>query len=134
MKTVYAADVLIVQDGKVLLVQQCKPSAYGLWSCPGGHNEPGETVEQAVVREIYEELGAELVGLQPLNVYEVKSDDGERTVTIHSFTGRLAGDIQLNTDELLAYRWFSIDELLAAAHTLRAPVVLDQARDALAVV
>lgn len=134
MKTVYAADVLIVQDGKVLLVQQCKPSAYGLWSCPGGHMEPGETPEQAVAREVREELRTELLALRPLNTYRVATDDGMRMVVIQSFTGRIAGGIRINTDELLAYRWFSIDELLAAAHTLRAPVVLDQARDALVVV
>lgn len=132
MKTVHAADAVIVQDGKVLLVQQRKPSAYGLWSCPGGHIEPGETPEQAVLREIREELGTDLLALQPLDVYEILSNEDGHTIVIHSFTGRLAGEIQLNTDELLAYKWFSMDELLTAAHALRTPVVLDQARAAIA--
>ena len=53
-----AACALIDGDGRVLLAQrpEGKPMA-GLWEFPGGKLEPGETPEDAVIRELWEELG-----------------------------------------------------------------------------
>jgi 8-oxo-dGTP diphosphatase len=50
---------LLLADGKVLLARRSlQRKAYaGLWSFPGGHVEPGETLEQALVRELREEIG-----------------------------------------------------------------------------
>jgi 8-oxo-dGTP diphosphatase len=71
MRVVYVAAVALLDaDGRILFVQrpEGKPMA-GLWEFPGGKIEPGETPEQAVVREIREELGVEVCErcLEPLN-------------------------------------------------------------------
>jgi len=54
------ACALVDADGRVLIAQrpQGKELA-GLWEFPGGKIEPGETPEEAVVRELHEELGIE---------------------------------------------------------------------------
>ena len=54
------AAALVDADGRVLLQQrpEGKPMA-GLWEFPGGKVEPGETPEQALIRELHEELGIE---------------------------------------------------------------------------
>jgi len=44
-------------DGRVLLVERAKPPGKGLWTVPGGRLERGETLAQAVAREIREETG-----------------------------------------------------------------------------
>lgn len=64
-----AAVALLDADGRVLIAQRPpgKPMA-GLWEFPGGKVDPGETPEQALVRELREELGVETRGscLAPL--------------------------------------------------------------------
>lgn len=48
-------------DGRYLLAQRPEgKSMAGLWEFPGGKIEPGESPEQALIREIFEELGVEI--------------------------------------------------------------------------
>jgi 8-oxo-dGTP pyrophosphatase MutT (NUDIX family) len=124
------ANVAIVNGNKVLLVQQRKPIAYGLWSLPGGHIEESETPEVAAIREVHEEVGAELLDIKPLKIYPINNSLG--TFHINTFIGRLNGDVTLKDDELLAYGWFSLESLETMIDKLRDPQVLDQVRDALA--
>lgn len=44
-------------DRRLLLIQRGHDPHRGLWSLPGGRVEPGETAEQAIVREVREETG-----------------------------------------------------------------------------
>lgn len=59
MKIVLVAAVALVDpDGRVLLAQRPEgKSMAGLWEFPGGKIEPGETPENALIRELHEELG-----------------------------------------------------------------------------
>jgi ADP-ribose pyrophosphatase YjhB (NUDIX family) len=66
-----AADCIIIVGGKVLLIHR-KNEPVG-WALPGGFVEYGETVEDAVRREMKEETGLELDRLRQFRVY---SDPG----------------------------------------------------------
>ena len=46
---------IAVVDGALLLVQRARPPQVGHWTVPGGRMEPGESVAQAVERELWEE-------------------------------------------------------------------------------
>lgn len=52
----------IVHDavGRLLVIQRGHDPHRGLWSLPGGRVEPGETAEQAIVREVREETGLQV--------------------------------------------------------------------------
>src|SRR4030088_195708 len=43
--------------GRLLLIRRANEPHRGLWSLPGGRVEPGETTEEAIVREVREETG-----------------------------------------------------------------------------
>jgi 8-oxo-dGTP diphosphatase len=62
-----AAGILIDDRDRVLLMQRL-PGKHlaGLWEFPGGKLEPGETIEHALVRELDEELGIEVLASEPL--------------------------------------------------------------------
>jgi 8-oxo-dGTP diphosphatase len=47
--------VVVNRDGRVLLVRRGRPPSAGAWTLPGGRVEPGESLEQAVLREVLEE-------------------------------------------------------------------------------
>ncbi|GLW66122.1 ADP-ribose pyrophosphatase [Actinomadura rubrobrunea] len=53
--------LLLRPDGKVLIGHRIKQGEAASWCLPGGHVEPGETFEQAALREIAEETGIRAV-------------------------------------------------------------------------
>ena len=50
-----AVSAAIVRDGKILVVRRARAPAHGLYSLPGGVVELGETLKEAVIREVREE-------------------------------------------------------------------------------
>jgi A/G-specific adenine glycosylase len=52
---------IIVNDGKILITQRQRHDAFGgLWEFPGGKQEQGESLEQCLTREIFEELAVSI--------------------------------------------------------------------------
>ena len=60
MKSIKVVAAIIERDGKILATQRGYGDMKGGWEFPGGKVEPGETPEQAIKREIEEELEAEI--------------------------------------------------------------------------
>lgn len=117
------AHAILVRNNKVLLVQQRKSNAYGLWSFPGGHVEPGESPLEAVRREVLEEIGAPIANVELVATYRLVRSEGE--MEFHTYTATLQGNIALKDDELLAYGWFSLEALEtmeAMTSMLRQPI------------
>ena len=74
----------IVRDGKLLLVQRRGPPEAGCWNLPGGKVDFGERVEDAIVREIAEEIGVKIALLRPLGVVQmIGLDDQHWVAPIH---------------------------------------------------
>jgi 8-oxo-dGTP diphosphatase len=110
-----AVSAAILRAGKILLVRRARPPAQGLFSLPGGVVEIGETLAQAVIREVREEtsLAIEPVGLAGFRETIGRDPDGrvERHFVILPFAARwLAGEVALN-EELSEARWLHPAEL-----------------------
>ena len=56
----YRAAVILLQDEKIALIERLRAGLH-YFTFPGGHVEPGETPEQAAVRETREELGLDVI-------------------------------------------------------------------------
>ena len=104
-------DLIIIKDNKILLAKRTEEEyGYkGTWSIPGGGPEIDENIEQALQREIKEELGCDIKWYKYFRSYNFKLED----ITVRSFYfyGEIDGDIKLN-DELSEFRWFDLDDKL----------------------
>ena len=110
-----AVSAAIVRAGQVLVVRRARAPADGLFSLPGGVVEIGETLMQAVAREVREEtnLTIEPVGLAGFReaITRDRDDRVERHFVILPFAARwLAGEPLLN-EELSEARWLHPAEL-----------------------
>ena len=84
MKILEVAAGLVFRDGKLLITQRPAGGHLpGLWEFPGGKREPGESFEQAVHRELMEELGIE-VEVQDL-IESINHSYPEKTVELRFF-------------------------------------------------
>jgi ADP-ribose pyrophosphatase len=106
---------LIIHDSDILLVKRRNPPNAGKWSVPGGLVELGETAEEAIRREVREELGIEVeVGRVFTVVSSIELDASEKVryhfVIVDYVANPFEGRIRLN-DESSDYGWFGDAEV-----------------------
>jgi 8-oxo-dGTP diphosphatase len=98
-----AAALIQDEKGRYLITQRRQGSHLaGLWEFPGGKRESGESLEEALRRELTEELSARFaVGER---VETVRWEYPERTIVIHFFRCRLeSGTIEPREDQAMAW-------------------------------
>ena len=102
---------VIFRKGKVLCVQRAEHEKEYVslkWEFPGGKVEVGESREEALVREIEEELVTEIHELQYLTTVEHSYPDFH--LTMHAYTCALkAGEVTLK--EHVAAKWLAVEEI-----------------------
>ncbi|WP_193161314.1 8-oxo-dGTP diphosphatase MutT [Microbulbifer hainanensis] len=104
-----AVGVIRREDGKILIARRPEHLHMGgRWEFPGGKVEAGETVQQALARELREEIAIEVTQLQPL--IEIRHAYPEKTVLLDTwwvtaFSGEARGVEGQQT------RWVTAEEL-----------------------
>ena len=108
MKQIEVVAAIIRKGDKVFATQRGYGDFKDWWEFPGGKMEPGETPEQALVREIREELSAEISVDRFLCT--VDYDYPAFHLTMHCYYCHLIDDA-LHLNEHEAARWLGMDEL-----------------------
>lgn len=97
------------EDGKVLIALRPEEAMLGgLWEFPGGKQEEGESIQQTVERELYEELGIEVKAYKEF--MKLKHVYSHFSITMHAFLCRLiSGNPSPKSSQEI--RWVEISEL-----------------------
>lgn len=114
-----AVSVILVENGRVLLVRRANPPSHNLYAFPGGRVDPGEMLEEAALRELAEETGLIARDPRPHRVYDLIERDAAGTITSHFLLTVFRATLDHNSagepvaaDDALEAGWF---ELAAAA-------------------
>ena len=108
MKHIEVVAAIIQRDGAYFATQRGYGEFEGMWEFPGGKIEPGESSENALKREIQEELGVDIV-IEDL-ICTTEYDYPSFHLTMHCYLCRVeAGEIELR--EHKSARWLKPEEL-----------------------
>jgi 8-oxo-dGTP diphosphatase len=113
-------------SGRVLLVERGKPPGVGLWTVPGGRLERGETLAQAVAREVREETGV-IAEVGPLVCVAERIADDYHFVILDYLARAIGGTLAAATDARAA-RYVDDAELAQLPTTEGLADVLARAR------
>jgi 8-oxo-dGTP diphosphatase len=98
------------EDNQILVVQRGESTDHPMkWEFPGGKQDPGETEEECIIREIREELSIEIVicGRLP----QVDHDYGYKKIRLIPFVCDTLDDMLFLTEHI-AFRWIDIKDLM----------------------
>ncbi len=103
---------IVVNDGQLLLIQRGREPALGLRSVPGGRVEGGETLAEAVAREVGEETGLEVVCGDFVGFVERIGEASHYVIL--DFWAHMVGNQPLRAgDDAADAAWVDLDELHA---------------------
>jgi len=106
-KTFIVCGAVLEKEGKYFLVQESKKKVYGLWNLPAGKVDLGESLEEAAVREAFEETGYKVELIEEIEIFHGKVDDPVK----HAYAARIVGGEYKKADDQLDAKWFTFKEI-----------------------
>jgi ADP-ribose pyrophosphatase YjhB (NUDIX family) len=106
---------LIIDGNSVLLVERGREPLKGLWSLPGGIVEVGETLEEAIRREVFEETSLLIDTVRIIDVFQriMKDESGvpEYHYVLIDYLCNVTGGKAAASDDASRVSWFERDQL-----------------------
>lgn len=119
-----AADGIVVNEGRILLIKRNSASFKNTWALPGGFVEWNETVEEAALREVTEETGLKKLAIQEMiGIYSVPTRDERQVITV-AFWMEGSGEPK-GADDAKEAAWFEIDKLPSTLAFDHAKIISD---------
>ena len=130
-RPILGVGAVILRDDRVLLVERGNEPLKGYWSLPGGVVEVGETLEEALRREIREETGLAVDIVQVIEVFEriMRDADGrpEYHYVLIDYLCRSYQGTAKPASDASQVGWFSCGEIHALKITEGTPPVIEKA-------
>ena len=123
-----ATAVITFPPDKILLIKRLTVPFKGYWALPGGRVDPGETVEQTIVREVKEETGLDVAVVHKIGDYhEQGAQDGtEYDYYPACFLVKVVGgEIKKQESEIEEIKLFSLDKVPATLAFEHAQMIKD---------
>jgi ADP-ribose pyrophosphatase len=101
-------------DNKILLIKRNTHPFVGFWALPGGRMDPGETIEQTVIREVKEETGLDVKIVRVVGEYVergVREDIDYEYYPICFVVETVGGELKKQDSEIQEMKLFSLDAL-----------------------
>jgi ADP-ribose pyrophosphatase YjhB (NUDIX family) len=112
---VVGVGAVIVRDGRALVIRRAHEPRKGEWSLPGGRVELGETLVEALRREMKEETGLDIEVGPTLEVFDRVHRDTQGRVRYHfvivDYVCAPAGGVEQAGDDAAALAWVTADEI-----------------------
>ena len=108
MKIIHKIAAVVIQGNKFLMVRK---KGKDIWTSLGGHPEEGETEEDALVREVREEMGCAATIERKLGDFEAPAAFDNAIVKLSTYLVTLEGPIVFEDPELEEYKFLSEEDL-----------------------
>jgi 8-oxo-dGTP diphosphatase len=118
-----ATAIIPYPPDKILLIKRSTPPFVGYWALPGGRVDPGETVEQTIMREVKEETGLDITIVSKIGEYHEQGVQEGFEYDYHPacfLVKVVGGEIKKQESEIEDIKLFSLDAVpavLAFEHT-----------------
>ncbi len=111
-----ASSAILMRDDRFLLVRRKNPPAASLFAFPGGRAEPGETAEEAAIREFREETGLIVFNPQLFATYDLETRAPDGSLRYHYLLSvfRVEEDGRQDAiaeDDASECGWYSAEEI-----------------------
>lgn len=124
-------NIIEIEDGKFVFIQEAKPSCFGQWSLPGGLREPSESIFAACIREVQEETGILVEPFKILKIEHLRYEQKELSAPREKFryivlSRYISGSLKQICDadsESICAKSYSLEEV--ASLNLREPACID---------
>jgi len=123
-----ATAVIPFPPDKILLIKRLTVPFKGYWALPGGRVDPGETVEQTIVREVKEETGLDVEIVHKIGEYHEQGvqDGAEYDYYPACFLVKVVGgEIKKQESEIEEIKLFSLGKVPAALAFEHAQMIKD---------
>ena len=103
--------IIVNENGEVLLGQRARGAGEGQYALIGGKPDEDESMENAVIREVKEEIGTDFSPSKLWKEHVDTASDSEDPWTVFYYEGKISGEIELAEDEVSSVLYVSIDSL-----------------------